>query len=239
MKPFAGFTDGKTRLTQIPEAFFSELLPQIDDLNELKLALYFFWRLEIIEGAFRYLRPADIAQDTLFMQGLDAGPGEAAGALEEALQRCVQRGVLLEASLQAGSASESLYFANSPKGRAAIQAIQAGRWRMTGNPQAPVELGAEPPNIYRLYEENIGALTPMLAEALKEAEDSYPAAWIEEALRIAVEKNKRNWRYVNAILERWQREGRDVRKEKHQDRRDSPEDRRRYVEGEYSDFIEH
>ena len=102
-----------------------------------------------------------------------------------------------------------------------------------------VSSAQELPNIYKLYEENIGPLTPLMADALKEAEDTYPADWIVDAMRIAVEKNKRVWRYVTAILERWNREGRDAQKTKPQDRCDSAEARQRYVEGEFSDFIEH
>jgi DnaD/phage-associated family protein len=127
-----------------------------------------------------------------------------------------------------------LYFINSPRGRAAINAIENGEWRPTGDSQRPVEVVAQP-NIYRLYEENIGPLTPLIADALREAEATYPLQWIEDAIRISVENNVRNWRYTAAILERWQIEGRDERK----DRQDTQKARRRYVEGEYSDYIEH
>jgi DnaD/phage-associated family protein len=65
------------------------------------------------------------------------------------------------------------------------------------------------PGIYELYEQNIGALTPLIAERLTEAVDTYPDSWIREAISIAVESNARNWRYVTAILERWQTEGRE------------------------------
>ena len=60
-----------------------------------------------------------------------------------------------------------------------------------------------------------------MAETLGEAEDTYPAEWIEDALRIAVQRNKRTWRYVAAILERWQREGRHDKKETPKDRPDA------------------
>ena len=56
------------------------------------------------------------------------------------------------------------------------------------------------PNIFALYEENVGIIGPMMAEALKEAETTYPAAWIEEAFREAVARNKRSWRYIETIL---------------------------------------
>jgi hypothetical protein len=39
-------------------------------------------------------------------------------------------------------------------------------------------------------------------------EATYPNAWINEAIEIAVKRNARNWKYVQAILERWQKEGR-------------------------------
>ena len=59
-----------------------------------------------------------------------------------------------------------------------------------------------------LYEQNIGMLTPMIADELRDAERHYPAEWIADAFREAVELNKRSWRYVVRILERWRVEGR-------------------------------
>jgi DnaD/phage-associated family protein len=232
---FAGFPEGKVRFTGLPEPFFRELLPLIDDLAELKVILFAIWRLDRMEGAFRYLRRADFTVDRSLMDGLDPDPDAAVGALDAALARCLERGALLEAAVDLDGEVGSLYFLNSARGRAAVEAIQRGDWRPSGEAIRPVELAPEHPNIYRLYEENIGPLTPMIAEQLRDAEGSYPAAWIEEAVSIAVENNVRRWNYVAAILERWQEGGRDERK----DRRDTEKDRRRYVEGELSDFIEH
>jgi DNA replication protein len=142
----------------------------------------------------------------------------------------VARGTLLEATVDIESKPERLYFLNSPRGRAALAAIQRGEWRYSGDAQHPLEIRVDLPNIYRLYEENIGLLTPLIAEELKEAESVYPAEWIEDALRIAVENNARNWRYVRAILDRWKEKGRHERK----NRRDTEKDRRRYADWEDS-----
>jgi DnaD/phage-associated family protein len=62
-------------------------------------------------------------------------------------------------------------------------------------------------NIFTLYEQNIGMLTPMIAEELKEAEKLYPSDWIGGAFREAVRLNKRSWKYIARILERWAAEG--------------------------------
>jgi DnaD/phage-associated family protein len=228
MMSFQGFPSGEVQFTRIPEPFFSELLPQIDHLGELKVTLYFLWRLDRMGGAIRYLTEADIAADGLFMAGL-AEPVEAAESLlSESLERAVERGTILRANIAQTQGDLALYFFNTPKGRGAVEAIERGEWRHTGDPQAPVELAPSRPTIYHLYEKNIGPITPMIAEALQEAEDSYSYQWIEEAFRIAVERNIRHWRYVAAILQGWQERGRDGRT----DRRDTEKDRRRYAEWE-------
>jgi DnaD/phage-associated family protein len=234
MATFNGFPEGKTRLTPLPGPFFADLLPEIDHLGELKVTLYVFWQLDRREGTFRFLRRADFAGDERFMQGLGKSPREAEAALDDALERAAGRGTLLKAVVGAEDGEQTYYFLNSPRGRAAIEAIRSGRWQPSAQFRAPVELGQERPNIFRLFEENIGPLTPMIAETLRDAEKDYPIDWIEDAIRIAVEINKRSWRYVEAILRRWREEGRNE-----QDRRDSEEDRRRFIEGEFSQYIDH
>ena len=48
---FIGFPDVKMKPTIIPDVFFTELLPLVDDLAELKLTLHCFWLLNEQEGA--------------------------------------------------------------------------------------------------------------------------------------------------------------------------------------------
>ncbi len=236
MSPFNGFSGRKVHLIPVPGPFFTELLPQIDHLGELKVLLYTLWRLDRMEGQYRYVRRSDFLQDGRFMQGLEAQSEKADQALDDALERAVQRGALLQVAFQLNESEETCYFLNSPKGRAAVKAIQEGKWRPIQAPQVPASLAVERPNIFRLYEENIGPLTPIMAEMLEDAERSYPAEWLEQAVRIAVENNVRSWRYIDAILRSWKEKGRD---EQRQNRGDTEEDRRRYIEGEFSDFIEH
>jgi DnaD/phage-associated family protein len=160
-------------------------------------------------------------------------------ALGQALEQAVEHGILLRAQLLVQEAQETLIFVNNARGQAALQSIERGDWRLTGDERQPLAVYAERPNIFTLYENNIGTLTPMIAEALQDAEKTYPAEWIEDAVRISVENNKRNWRYVEAILKRWQEGGRDGKTKKSErgseresdpDRRDTAEARRRYAE---------
>jgi DnaD/phage-associated family protein len=71
-----------------------------------------------------------------------------------------------------------------------------------------VHVEVERPNIFVLYEQNIGLLSPLIAEELKDASDHFPKEWIEDAFREAVDHNKRKWSYIRAILRRWETEGR-------------------------------
>lgn len=230
MPSFVGFPAGKVRQTPLPAPFFTDLLPLIDDLGELKVTLYAFWLLDRREGKIRYFTLRDCLADAVLLRGFAGG----AAALRESLSRAVARGTLLRVDFEDTPDEESLFFLNTPRGRAAVEGLRRGDWSPENIELPEVALDMERPNIYRLYEENIGPLTPLIADALREAEQTYPADWLEEAVSIAVENNVRRWRYVEAILSAWKKEGRHE-----QNRRNPQENRRRYVEGEFADFIEH
>ena len=224
MKTFSGFPPGKTRSVGLPEPVFTDLIPLIDDLAELKVTLHALWRLGQQRGRVRYLRRADLVADQRLLSGLGDDP---VTVLDAALARAVERGTLLKVRTAIGERTEELYFANTAKGRAAVEAIARGEW--------PGELEpAARPNIFTLYEQNIGLLTPLIADELREAEREYPADWIADAFREAVALNKRSWKYIRAILERWHAEGR----ADETSRRRRERDRRRYIAGEYGEYIE-
>ncbi len=209
MQGFAGFPKGKQRVTSLPNLFFSDLLPVIDDLAELKVTLYAFWALGQQEGDVRYLRLADFLGDPQLVKGMGATPTLAAEAIITGVERAVARGTFLHVSVDSADGHTDLYFMNSEKGRASVDGITRGEWRPGLESESPVSLMVERPNIFVLYEQNIGPLTPMIADELRDAEQTYPSSWLEEAIQIAVNNNTRKWRYVLGILERWRQEGKD------------------------------
>jgi DnaD/phage-associated family protein len=236
MKGFSGFPAGKVKFTSIPNLFFSELLPAIDDLAELKVTLHILWLLSQKKGYPRYVSSQELSGDGVLLGGLKSlgeGPRE---SLREGLERAVARGTLLHVAVEQNGKRDDLYLMNTDQGRQAVEKIRRGQLELgltVLSAEPPVEV--ERPNIFILYEQNIGLLQPLIAEQLKDAEQTYPAEWIEEAFRIAVEQNKRSWAYVRTILERWATEGKDDDKGK----RDSRKDRYRYIEGKYSKYIKH
>jgi len=54
-----------------------------------------------------------------------------------------------------------------------------------------------------------GFMTPFLAEEVGELLNEYPLQWILDAMRVSVEANKRQMRYVRGILRKWRADGRD------------------------------
>jgi len=173
-----------------------------------------------MDGPFRALCETDFDAKDLGLSVEETKSG---------LEKAIKRGSVLKSTHEA----DVFYFLNSPRGRAAAEAFAKGQWRESAKILSAPPI--ERPNMFKLYEENIGALTPLIADTLKDAEETYQAEWIAEAIELAVKNNKRNWKYCEAILKRWKEEGRGEK----QDRRDSEKDRRKYIEGKYSDFIEH
>jgi DnaD/phage-associated family protein len=233
MKGFPGFPEGRLRLTSVPNLFFSDLLPNIDNLAEMKVTLYAFWALSQKEGAVRYLRLVDILNDSEFMKGMGPTATLAAEGVTDGLERAVARGTFLHVNVESADGTMDLYFMNTAKGRAAVEGVTRGEWRPNPDDDELVTLLIERPNIFILYEQNIGSLTPLIADQLRDAEQAYPMDWIEEAIELAVQNNVRKWRYVQSILERWRQEG----KRDGISRRDTQTELRRQIPDEYQDIV--
>jgi DNA replication protein len=204
---FSGFPAGSVVATPIANVFFTEVLPAIESLEELRVTLQALRLLATRRGHPRYLTTADFLGDASVAAGLPRG--EEASALADALDRAVDRGTLLRLTVERDGKAEQLYVGNGPEGRRALESLRSGEisvWQSIVPPESPRERG-ERSSIYTLYEQNIGLLTPLIAEELADAERLYPADWLEAAVREAVRYNRRNWKYVQRILENWAVEG--------------------------------
>ncbi len=239
MQGFPGFPAGKLAVTPIPNLFFSDLLPLIDNLAELKVILHLFWLIGRKTGALRYARLDELLKDDRLLAGLSAERPVAETLLRDALERAVARGALLHLTVHRGDVSEEWYMVNSANGREVVEKLRAGELDVLADVAEDVQLQVERPAIFVLYEQNIGLLTPMIANELRDAERHYPADWIADAFREAVAMNRRNWKYVRAILERWRIQGRGVSRPTAAEPLSSEELERYYVPKGFEDLIEH
>jgi DnaD/phage-associated family protein len=223
---FTGFsTDDPIKL---PRELFSEVLPAIAQLAELKVTLHFFYLLPNSRRRPRMIEWAELCDDAVLARSLRAiSPlRPLAEVLEEGLEAAVRRGTLLHVPIPQGPRVGNWYLANTERNRQWAAKVQAGdvSW-LPGTSAVP----APPPSIFKLYEDNIGLLTPMLTVELKEAQETYPARWLEDAIKEAVRSNKRSWRYIRAVLERWARDGREGFQR--------ADDDNKYISGELSQYI--
>ncbi len=192
--------------TALPNLFFSRLLPLIERPEELVVSLYFFFAQGLQRRSPRFLTRRELAADGALQRSLAAlGCNEDGQALERGLLLAVERGTLFSATMEIEGRTEELYLVNNPANRSAAEGLMAAGLRLE-EPLPPAE-GSTLPNIFTLYEENVGSITPLIADELRDAEEIYPAEWIREAFREAVSLNKRSWRYIERILQRWEAEG--------------------------------
>ncbi|MBE3564873.1 MAG: DnaD domain protein [Thermogemmatispora sp.] len=255
MTSFAGFPSGKNPYVPVPEVFFRSLLPEIEDVAELKVTLHLFWLLAQKRGEPRCVSEPELLGDRVLLKSLkrrgDPRPPEE--RVRQGLEKAVARGTILRVYLKVlgddGSEDEVIgwYFFNTARSRRVVAELQgselipvrlldvgqqrpapehglrqsqsqesvsspapaAAALARVGRSQTQhLHIEIERPNIFVLYEQNIGLLSPLIADELRDAAERYPPEWIEAAFREAVEHNKRNWRYIRAILRRWETEGR-------------------------------
>ena len=233
------------RFISLPDSFFTQVLPKIRDLAELKAVLYVFYLIlrkqehPIASGHSEPFTPCHSERSEESRRARDRlregeeSPAAQGGprfvtykdlkteicrlsdelkeeTLRQALNSAVEHGTLLHSTLNIKGVLEDVY---SPT--ADIRQPSAG-------------------NIFTLYEQNIGIITPIIAEELEEAGKLYPPRWIEEAFREAVTLNKRSWKYIARILERWASEGKDSGEHKGDIKKGGPD---KYIKGRYGHLV--
>jgi len=231
---FSGFLSETAHRTFLPQQFFSDVLPLVNDVAELKVILFTAWAMQQRSNR-PYLTWEDYRAHEMLEQALLPLVGERSleVVLQHALDSALTHNILL--GVRSPFQPQSiLYLINSEHGQEVAGDILSG----TFNPftDLAVELLPPRPNIFRLYEQEIGLLTPMVGEALQDLEDHYPLRWIESAIRIASEQQARSMNYIRAILERWRTQGRN---DETTGRGTEQHHEQRYIHGEDASFIQH
>ena len=184
--------DAREKALPVPASLLGSLLAEIDDVAELKCALRVAGLAAQASGAPKRVAASRLETDSALLAALGS-PEE----IRRGVERAVERGVLLEAS--------GWLLLRTPQNEQAAE-------RLGLAPELYGEERAERLNVYELYEQNIGMLTPLVADELRDAEREYPTGWVESAIREAARGNARNWRYISAILERWKNKGRGAKR---------------------------
>jgi DNA replication protein len=234
MIEFKGFP-ARMQFTPVPNLVFSSLLPQITDITELKTLCYVFKIIYGKKGLWRFVSCPEI-----FNQAAAAGDLKdvSCAALTQALESLVNRKVLLPFQTEKDGATETLYFLNTEPNQINFARVQRGEIQMpefkVSSPVSPSP--PEPSDIFTLYEQNIGMLTPLIADEMREAGKQYPESWIKEAIKEAAALNKRSWRYIDRILEHWSTEGKDDGTHRGHPQKNTDPDK--YIRGKYGHMVQ-
>jgi DnaD/phage-associated family protein len=94
-----------------------------------------------------------------------------------------------------------------------MQSFDINGYQLLSNvPENPIQSNTNTTreNVFVVFENEIGMLTPSISEEVLLAEKDYPAGWVEDALKAAAAANKRSWSYAKGILRNWQNGGRNA-----------------------------
>jgi DNA replication protein len=245
-KPFGGFQLSGEPGVSIPLGFFQQVLGQISEIAELQVSLCVFKLLEAAGGLSQPVSEQSVVQDRVLREALrvEGTPNEPDRRIGIGLDLAVGRGTLLKLAVDSGDERAFWYYLNTVANQVQVAAMSRGAIA----PPADLWLGSEPPSVqaerptvFRLYEQNIGVLTPLIAERLVDALETYSPGWIEDAIGEAVTYNRRSWRYIIRILENWtvagrgERDGEGGRHETHRRGHSGDLDPAQYKNGRYLD----
>ena len=216
--------------TPLPDSLFAQVMPQIQDIVELKVTMHVFYLLYHKRRYPPFVTYEELLSHNTSMLGIEGK------AFNHALDLAVKRGSILQLNLDIEGKWQNVYFANMESTREAIAKIKREGLssKELASREERVRQAVQPPKIFTLYEQNIGVLTPMIVEELKEAAKLYPWQWIDEAFKEAVVMNKRSWKYIARILERWASEGKDSGKHRQSTKKVDPD---KYIRGKYGHLV--
>lgn len=188
--------------------YLSELLAGTTDLAELKAVLYVALLSRVAAGSLVDLSLLLTPDVSRVIAGAGT-PQPSEQRVRHALDRAVVNGALLRLRRDAGERERVQYLLATEENRDLLKRLaqndESAAEVLNISSHEAVEMYR--PNIFALYERLLGPLTPLMAEELRDAERSYSREWIETAMQEAASYNRRTWRYVQSILQRWESDG--------------------------------
>ena len=184
----------------MPNAVLGRVLSQVEDHDTFRLILRAIWLLERQRGYPRHISADDLRRD----RALSAVTSDET-RFKDALSSAIASRVLCEVSIAGNS---RLMLSTESAQRASVLSISDSQnHEDTADGWDEPAASTLPTDAFRAYEENIGALSPMIRENILSALEDFTDEDIAHAVRIAVENESRSWSFVagvlQALVERW------------------------------------
>ena len=203
---FDGFPSGAP-VTPLPQALLRDLAPTMSDPAELIVTLYAVEAISRVRRFPRRLRCQDLRESRSLIEALAGicAPREVDEAFAEGLDAATERGSLLRARSVEDGVWDEWIALNDADGRRALESASMPPTSSSVYGREPVYSSAP-----EIWQSAFGTpMPPILAEEVKAAESRYGSDWLHDAFAESAANGVRSWRYAQAILERWETEGRD------------------------------
>ncbi|HIF72853.1 MAG TPA: DnaD domain protein [Dehalococcoidia bacterium] len=202
-----GFPRG-VQFTPVPDPLLASLLEEIDSLGELKVVLRAVHALHKQRKVPASIPFNELYSDRTVAAMLGVSGDELERTVDTAVESAIDRGIFLIAISDHGN--RGIYLNTEPVRRAlARQGIDFSiKTVETAETWPDTEAALPKQDAVTFYEQNIGTVTPIVADNLHAALEEHPEDEVRLAIRKAAEANARSWNYIAAILRRWAEEGR-------------------------------
>jgi DNA replication protein len=228
------------RSIAIPDWFLADVAPNIREMAELQVMLAFFRLQDGDEGwsrpiSDRALLRDEILHHALRLEGAVQPPDE---TIWRGVSLAAARDTLLELEVVTSAGERVVWLLlATQENRVLLERYRKGELELPSDPDivdGAAQIKRSRPGIFQLYEQNVGLVTPIIADKLVEAMELYPEPWIEDAIATAVSYNRRNWRYIQRILETWATEGRSDETNRRHQSSSGDLDPEKHLTGEYA-----
>ena len=194
------------KMIPVPAQLFTEILPRLHNESQLRATLYTWYAIASKGSGQRYVYLSQLLTDPVLLSWITHLGGK--NGIRHGLDLSCKEGIFLQ--LQIGE-DDKILAPNDESGARLItdmksESVAHHKQSRDLNPETNYERTVVS-NVIEKYENEIGMLTPVIADMIAIAEQTYPTTWILEALDIAAQSNARSWKYVTAILARWKNEG--------------------------------
>jgi len=201
-----GFPEPMT-YTPVPDSMLGKFLVEFQDEYLLRCFLRILWHLHKSKDKIKSVDIATLEGDLVIGSILSNRDSQDLSRLSTALKEMYDFHLVL--LVNAGADNKNLRVVLNTQNN--VKLIEKFGWIRTKLIEATRVLSdlSVQSNVFGLYEQNIGLITPLVADELRDMENEYPITWVEEAIQLSVTYNRKSIRYISTILERWRNEGRD------------------------------
>lgn len=226
----------------VPRSFFERHLTRIRDIAALKVLLTIYERVSVLDDTEQFVAEDALFADRALLDGLRwaATTRPPLGEVRRGIDLLVAHDAIVRICVEENDESSYWLTPKEPDNVTRLNTIINGDTSFPFRSSPTVvqpRVAIERPNVFRLYEQNIGMLTPLIADQLIEAIELYPERWIEDAIGEAVSLNRRNWRYIQRILQRWETEGRGDETDRRNQGASGFVQPEKYLHGKYSSLF--